>query len=94
MNVLVTGGSGFIGSHVSKALLEENNEVFALSRSEGNERVASLQSYSSFHLVNGDVCCLPQMRNILESNNIDAVIHFANTPSHGSKDTSTNLKHF
>lgn len=83
MNILVTGVAGFIGSHLCRALLEGNHEVFALSRSGTNERVASLLSQGRFHLVAGDVCYLPTMQEVMERNKVDAVIHLAAYVPHG-----------
>lgn len=77
MRVLVTGATGFIGSHVCKALLAENHEVFALSHSPGNDRIASLLNHGSFHLLNGDIRSLATMQNTMEANKVDAVIHLA-----------------
>ncbi len=50
---LVTGGAGFIGSHLSHELLERGWEVYALDDlSTGSaENVASLRSHPRFHLV-------------------------------------------
>lgn len=94
MRVLVTGAGGFIGSHLCRALLEENHEVFALSRSEKNERIVSLLSQRRFHLVHGDLRTLPTLQEIMKTNRIDTVIHLAATPSHGSKEEHLNFAHF
>ena len=53
MNALVTGGAGFIGSHLSERLLDAGTEVWALDDlSTGSERnVAHLAERPEFHLV-------------------------------------------
>ena len=53
MNALVTGGAGFIGSHLAELLLEEGWDVYALDDlSTGSlENVAHLQHDARFHLV-------------------------------------------
>jgi UDP-glucose 4-epimerase len=53
MKALVTGGAGFIGSHLSERLLDAGTEVWALDDlSTGSERnVAHLAERPEFHLV-------------------------------------------
>jgi nucleoside-diphosphate-sugar epimerase len=53
MKVLVTGASGFIGSHVVDALAERGNEVRALVRPRGNS--SHLQSLKDVEIVRGDL---------------------------------------
>ena len=56
-NVLVTGGAGFIGSHLAEALLAQGHEVTILDNlSTGRlENIAPLQNHPQFHIVVGDI---------------------------------------
>lgn len=57
MRVLVTGGSGFLGSHLSKRLVEESHDVICLDNFYTGDRknVEHLLSYPNFELVRHDV---------------------------------------
>jgi nucleoside-diphosphate-sugar epimerase len=50
---LITGGAGFIGSHLAELLLADGWEVFALDdlSTGSSENVAALESRPEFHLV-------------------------------------------
>ena len=54
MNVLVTGGSGFIGRNIVKVLKEQGNEVGSLDIKEKNS-VADYPSPVKFSNSGGDV---------------------------------------
>jgi UDP-glucose 4-epimerase len=57
MRTLVTGGAGFIGSHLSEALLRRGNEVWALDDlSTGRiENLKSFERHPRFRFLEGDV---------------------------------------
>jgi len=81
MQVLVTGGAGYIGSHTVLSLLNNNYKVVVydnLSNSsvEAINRVESLTG-KSVTFVEGDVCNKDKLNRVFEQYNIDAVIHFA-----------------
>jgi UDP-glucuronate decarboxylase len=57
MRVLVTGGSGFLGSHLSKRLVEDTHDVICLDNFYTGDRknVEHLLSFPNFELVRHDV---------------------------------------
>ena len=57
MNILVAGGSGFIGSHLCDANLTAGHEVWAVDNfaTGRRENVAHLSAHPQFHLIEADV---------------------------------------
>lgn len=57
MRILITGGSGFLGSHLSKRLVAESHDVICLDNFYTGDRrnVEHLLSYPNFELVRHDV---------------------------------------
>ena len=51
MRVLITGGAGFVGSHLAEALLERGDEVYVLDDlSTGSiDNIAHLKAHPRFH---------------------------------------------
>lgn len=80
MKILVTGGAGYIGSHMVKALLEKNHKVVVLDDlSNGHKR--SLPG--SVPLYTGDIRDESFINDILSKNTFNAAIHFAGVISMG-----------
>jgi UDP-glucose 4-epimerase len=81
MRILLTGGTGYIGSHTALAVLASRHEPvlldnFANSKPSVAERLEAIAG-RPLSLINGDVRDLPQLRSVLAEERIDAVIHFA-----------------
>jgi len=55
--ILITGGAGFIGSHLCQFLLEQNHIVYGLDNFISGQRqlVDSLKSYKNFTFIEGDI---------------------------------------
>ena len=74
MTVLVTGGAGYIGSHMVHRLVEESEDVVVLDNlSTGVKENLPQQA----RLLVGDVGNESLLADLFESNQFDAVIHFA-----------------
>jgi UDP-glucose 4-epimerase len=75
--VLVTGGTGFIGSHLCEALLRRGDEVFVIDDlSTGRlENIAHLQENKSFHLTVGSILDFRRLESIVRK--VDIVFHLA-----------------
>jgi UDP-glucose 4-epimerase len=74
LRVLVTGGAGYIGSHVVRMLLEKNFEVIVIDNlSRGHKE--SIPDSIPFEKV--DLLEYQKLQSIISKYQIDAVIHFA-----------------
>lgn len=71
--ILVTGGAGYIGSHVTLQLRERGEDVVVLDNLSTGFREAVLDA----ELVVGDVGDRDLVENLLRSRAIDSVLHFA-----------------
>ncbi|PYE28704.1 UDP-galactose 4-epimerase [Rhizobium sp. PP-CC-3A-592] len=74
MAVLVTGGGGYIGSHMVWALLEAGEEVVVIDRLSTGFRWAIAPEARMYE---GDIADAALLSRIFAENAIDAVIHFA-----------------
>lgn len=74
MAVLVTGGAGYIGSHMVWTLLDAGEEVVVLDRlSTGFAWAVSPDA----RLVAGDIADTELVRSLIDKHEIDAIVHFA-----------------
>lgn len=74
MNILVTGGAGYIGSHTIRLLLESGYNVLVLDSLENGHK-ESLPTDVPLHI--GNLKDREFLEKIFSENTIDAVIHFA-----------------
>jgi UDP-glucose 4-epimerase len=77
MRVLITGGAGFIGSHLSDALLERGDEVFIIDNlSTGSiDNVVHLKGHPRFHYTIDTVTNEPVLAELIDR--CDIVVHLA-----------------
>ena len=77
MRILITGGAGFIGSHLADAYLQRGDEVFVLDDlSTGSIRnIEHLKSHTNFHYTIDNVQNHPITAELIDQ--CDAVVHLA-----------------
>jgi len=84
MKYLVTGVAGFIGSHLSEALLKLNHSVVGLdnfdlfySRTIKARNLETSLNHKNFQFLEQDICDAEALETTLRENQFDAIIHLA-----------------
>jgi UDP-glucose 4-epimerase len=73
-NILVTGGAGYIGSHIVEKLVKTKVNVFVLDNlSTGFKRLVNKKAT----FIKGDITKINKVKKIIIVNNIDSIIHLA-----------------
>ena len=74
MNILITGGAGYIGSHTALSLIDKGNSVSIIdSLITGKKKLIPKKAkYFNFDISNKE-----EMKSLLNNNTFDIVIHFA-----------------
>jgi dTDP-glucose 4,6-dehydratase len=77
-NILITGGAGFIGSHLCEKLLKDGFRVFAMDNllTGRMENISHLQNNPNFKFIRHDVS-----KYITIENKLDYILHFASPAS-------------
>ena len=78
MRILITGGAGFLGSHLCDLLIQQNHEVVAMDNfiTGRPENIAHLMGHDRFTFIKYNVCDYLHIDGTL-----DAVMHFASPAS-------------
>ena len=81
-NILITGGAGFIGSHVVRLFVSKYPEYNIINFDKltyaGNlENLRDIEGASNYKFVKGDICDKDVVEKVFSEEEIDAVIHLA-----------------
>ena len=74
MNILITGGAGYIGSHVVELLIQKKNDIIILDNlTTGYKRLINQKT----HFIKEDINNKKLVNNIIKQYNIQTIIHLA-----------------
>ena len=80
--ILITGGAGFIGSHVTRLFVKKypNYKIYNLDKLTyaGNlENIKDIQNFNNYYFIKGDICNEKLLNKIFNEYRFDSVIHLA-----------------
>ena len=81
-SILITGGAGFIGSHVVRLFAKKypDYKIFNLDKLTyaGNlENISDLESLKNYKFIKGDICDIQLLEKIFTKYKFDSIIHLA-----------------
>ena len=92
MKILITGGAGFVGSHIADRLLEQGHEVLVVDNY-STGRPENLQSHERLQVVEGSIADRQVVDSAFEQFAPEMVVHAAASykdPDNWVEDTRTN----
>ena len=79
MKILITGGAGFIGSHLVDTCVQRGDEVWVIDNLCTGQRANIIhhEGNNSFHFIEADICDAAKMQEIFTAISPEAVFHLA-----------------
>ena len=84
MNFLVTGGAGFIGSHLCERLISAGHHVLCLDNFNTyydpeikRNNIETALSSKNYRLIEGDILDWSLLQNVFQKNRFDGIVHLA-----------------
>ena len=82
MNILITGGAGFIGSHVVRIFVNNypNYNIYnldSLTYAGNIENVKDIEDASNYQFIKGDICDEFFINELFQKHQFDCIIHLA-----------------
>ena len=93
LRILITGGSGFIGSHLTDKLLNNGEKIYVIDNYETG-RKDNLKYHDNLTIIEGSIENTNLVDKILKNNNINLIIHTAASykdPNNWLEDAKTNI---
>jgi len=94
-SILITGGAGFIGSHVIRLFVKKHPEykIYNLDKLTyaGNlENISDIEGFKNYKFIKGDICDIKFLAQIFNKYKFDSIIHLA-AESHVDRSISNPL---
>lgn len=92
-NILITGGSGFIGSHITDKLLEADKKVVVIDNYQTG-RKDNLKKHKNLTIIEDSIINYNLLEDIFKVHNINTIIHAAASykdPDNWIEDAKTNV---
>jgi len=81
-NIIITGGAGFIGSHVVRLFVNKYPDyniinVDKLTYAGNLENLKDIENRPNYKFVKADICDFDTMLKLMQDNHVDGIIHLA-----------------
>lgn len=84
MRYFITGGAGFIGSHLIERLISKNHEIFCLDSFNDYynpaikwKNIEPVRQHPNYKLIEGDILDEPLLEQVFQQNQFNAIVHLA-----------------